>query len=132
MTISSAVTRKFDNGYVQVEIESNRQDTRYYKVPEDRADSFQREYKKNSKKAPWVETGLTMGAIVALIVPTYFATKKIESKSIRMVLGTLAGLTGGIGSIQLGNKIEAKSHTKLLQKYNAEEIDYSKSHLDLK
>lgn len=132
MTISSAVTRKFDNGYVQVEIESNRQDTRYYKVPENKSDSFQREYKKNSKKAPWVETGLTMGAIITLIVPTYFATKKIESKTIRMVLGTLAGLIGGIGSIQLGNKIEAKSHTKLLQKHNAEEIDYSKSRLDLK
>ncbi len=127
MAITTAVTRKFDNNYVQVEIESNRQEPRYYKVPENKADSFQKEYKKNSKKMPWIDTGLTLGAIIVMIVPTFFATKKIESKTARMFLGTLAGLVGGFGAMHLGTKIEENSHSKLLQKYGAEEIDYSVS-----
>ena len=131
MTLTSAVTRKFDNGYVQVEIQSKRQEPRYYKVPENNADSFQREYQKNSKKMPWINTGLTLGAIVATIVPVSFLTKNVESKTIRMLSGIIAGLIGGIGSMYLGANIESKSHVKLLQKYNAEEIDYSQNRLNL-
>ena len=117
MTIKSAVTKRFDNGYVQVEIESKRQDTRYYKVPEAKADMFQRVYKNNSKKMPWINTGLTLGAIVATIFPIYLLTKKLQSKSARTLIGVLAGLTGGIGSMYLGANIEANSHDKLLKKY---------------
>lgn len=127
MAITTAVTRKFDNNDVQVEVTSKRQELRYYRVPANNADSFQREYKKNSSKMPWINTGLTLGAIVATIVPVSLLTNKIESRSIRMVLGVLAGLTGGIGSMYLGSEIEAKSHKKLLNKYNAQEIDYSEN-----
>lgn len=127
MALTTAVTGRFDNNDVRVEVNSKRQEPRYYRVPEHNADSFQREYKKNSSKMPWINTGLTLGAIAATIIPVSFLTNKIESKTIRMLLGVLAGLTGGIGSMYLGSEIEANSHKKLLHKYNAQEIDYTTS-----
>ena len=127
MALTTSVTRNFGNGFVQVEVDTGRQEPRYYKVSENKADSFQREYKKNSKNMPWINAGLTLGAIIVTILPVSLLTKKIESRSLRMLLGVLAGLVGGVSSMYAGAEIEANSHKKLLQKYNAEEIDYSTS-----
>lgn len=125
MPITSAVTRKFDNNYVQVEIQGKKYDTRYYKVPEDRADSFQAEYKKNSSKAGWVSNGLMILGLAALTAVSYFATKKMENKSLKTMIAMFAGVTGGIAGTFAGAKIESKNHQNLLYKYNATEIDYS-------
>lgn len=127
MALTSSITGRYDNNDVRVEINSKRQEPRYYRVPENKADAFQREYKKNSARMPWINTGLTLGAIAATIIPMSFLTNKIDSRSIRMLLGVLAGLVGGVGSMYLGAEIEANSHKKLLSKYNAQEIDSSTS-----
>lgn len=124
MAITSSVTKNLDNNYVQVEIQSKNRETMYYKVPENKADSFQKEYKKNSKKMPWINTGLTLGAIILAVFPMSLLTQKIEQKSLRMAIGVIAGIIGGVGSMYLGTEIESKSHKNLLKKYNAEKINY--------
>ena len=132
MTLTSAITKKFDNNYVQVEISSNKQESVYYKVPEDKADAFQREFIQYSKKTPWISMGMTLGAITALIVPVSFLTKKIASRTARMFLGTLAGLTGGVGSMYLGTRMQEKNYSKMLNKYDAQELDYSNTDFPVK
>ena len=42
MKLQTSITRKIDDNYVQVEVQSKNQDIRYYKVPEAKADSFQK------------------------------------------------------------------------------------------
>ncbi len=131
MALTSSVTRKFDNNYVQVEINSNKYETRYYKVPESEADSFQAEYKKNSKKANRLSNGLMILGLAATTVAAYFATKKMENKALKTIISLVAGVSGGIAGTFAGAKIEAKDHQNLMYKYNATEIDYSQSNLPI-
>mgnify|MGYP007070347547 CR=1 FL=1 len=127
MSINTAVTKKYDNGYVQVEVSSKRYDPVYYKLPEKYADSFQKEYKKDNKKNGWMNAGIMIGAIASFVALSGLITKKIASQSTRTLVGVLFGLTGGVGSMYLSSNIEAKNHEKLMKKYNAELIDYSQS-----
>ena len=131
MALTTEVTKKFNNGYVQVTVNSKNNGSKYYKVPENRADEFQAEYKKNKKKLNWSTTGIMLATIAAVLTPVAFFSKKIENKTYRTLLGIAAGVVGGIGSMLVTNKIEMNSHAKLLKKYNASTIDYSSSKLPI-
>ena len=131
MKLQTSITRKIDDNYVQVEVQSKNQDIRYYKVPEAKADSFQKEYVKNSKRASLQSNLMLLGAIIATIVPMHFLTKKIENTLVKSCLGVFAGIAGGVGSMYLSANISAKSHTNMLQKYEAEEIDFEKQKLPI-
>ena len=130
MAISSAVTRKLNNGYVQIDIGPTNREPHSYKVPETRADEFQREYKKNSKKVNLASAGIMFAAVAATLFPTAHFTKNIEKKFLKTVLQIGAGIAGGVAAMFLCNRVEMNSHQKLLNKYDAELID--KSQLGLK
>lgn len=129
--INSAITKNFSNGYVQVEIGAPHRAPKYYKVPELRADEFQKEYKTDRKRIKWATAGIMLGAVVAVLLPVSYFTKKIENKIAGKILGIASGVLGGIGAMFLNNKIEMNSHEKLLKKYNAEVIDKSRFGLKL-
>jgi len=129
--INSAVTKNYNNGYVQVEIGAPNRAPKYYKVPELKADEFQKEYKNNRKKIKWATAGIMLGAVVAVLLPVSYFTKKIENKTMGKILGIASGVVGGIGAMFLNNKIEINSHEKLLKKYNAEVIDKKRFGLKL-
>lgn len=119
------------NNYRIVEINSINHIPRYYKVHPDKADSFQNEYIKNQKKSSWITNGLMLAGIIKLIIPTYLLTKKIQNNTLKTLIGIGAGLVGGFIGTKVGNKIEAKKHSALLNKYNAIEIDPSSSKLPI-
>lgn len=131
MAITTAVTRKLDNNCVQVEVKARKDDVRYYKVPEQKADSFQKEYVANSKKMSRLSNLMFFLSFPVTIGFSYLFTKKIESQSLRTVIGVCAGIIGGIGTAYAGANMTAKNHTEFLQKYNSEEIDYSESKLPI-
>ena len=131
MAISSAVTRKLDNGYVQVEIGPMNREPHYYKVPESKADEFQHEYKSNSKKVNLASAGIMFAAVAATLFPTAYFTKKVENRTLKTFLQIGAGILGGVCSMFVCNKIEMNSHKKLLDKYNAALIDKSQFGLKL-
>ena len=131
MSIDFKVTRRFNDGCVQVEAGRQNRPQKYYKVPESRVDDFKNEYKKNSNKMTWISVGTLTAAIIALIIPVSHFTKKIDNSTIRTVANLLSGIAAGALSMIINDKIETKSHTNLLKKYNAESIDYSKSRLNL-
>ena len=131
MSIDFKITRKFNDGCVQVEAGRKNRVPNYYKVPENRVDEFEKEYKKNSKKIAWISAGTLTAAIIAVLLPVTHFSQKITNKTLRGFLNILAGVVGGTTSMIVNNKIEMNSHSKLLKKYNAEVIDYSKNKLNL-
>ncbi len=119
------------NNYKIIETDSTVHAPRYYKVPQDKVDGFQSEYKKYQKRFSWITNGLMLTGIITLIIPTYFLTRKIQNNTLKTIIGVTAGLTGGFIGTKVGNKIESKNHSALLMKYDAIEIDSSETELPI-
>ena len=123
MALNSTITRKYENNYVQIEIGGNRAGAKRYKLPADKVDEFTKEYKSNSSKMAWTSTGIMMGAILATVMPTYIITaSRVSNRVLKPVIGIAVAVAAGIGSLFISTAIEKKSHNKLLEKYNAEEV----------
>jgi hypothetical protein len=125
MALNSNIIQNYGNGNVLIEIGSRNGVPKYYKVQESMADEFQREYISNSKKLQWASTGLLTAAIALFILPVSVLAKNLEKKT-KMILGVASGVAGGFGSMAISNKLEKNSYSKLMQKYNAKEVDYKK------
>ena len=131
MAITTAVTRKMDNNYVQVEVKARKDDVRYYKVPEQYADTFQKEYVANSKKMSRLSNLMFFLSFPVTVGLSYLCTKKLDNKNLRMAIGVCAGIIGGVGTSYAGVNMTTKNHKAFLEKYNSEEIDYSESKLPI-
>ncbi|GEM_PF-1722043 len=126
MAITSAVTRNLDNNCVQVEIKSPNQGTRYYKVPKDKADSFQKEYVQNSKKMYRLSSILNFSAVLAAVAITLGITRNVANKVVKYGTSIIAGLGASVLATTSSEKTAVKNHKNFLQSYNAEEIHYDK------
>lgn len=126
MAITTAVTRKLDNNCVQVEVKSPNQGTRYYKVPEDNADTFQKEYVKNSKKMYKLSSFLTFSSVLAAVAATIAITRKMTNKVLKYGTAAIAGIGASFLASASSQNTAAKSHKEFLQNYNSEEIYYDK------
>ena len=126
MAITTEVTRTFDDRrYVQVEVKGNNQGVRYYKVPVENADSFQSEYKANSKKMYRLSSILNFSAVFGAVALSLVFTKNIASKALKYGISAVAGLAGGAIATISSQKTAVKNHENFLKNYNAEELDYS-------
>ena len=126
MALKTSVTRKLDNGYVQVEVIPNKYSTNYYRVPEDQADSFQSEYKKVNKKASWRSSGFMVAGLLGCTLLADLLTKKMQNRTKRTLTAIMSGVLGGTVGSYIAAKIGYKSHQQLLYKYNAVETEPSK------
>lgn len=120
MKLESKTVKNYGNGYVQVEIGSNTLEPKYYKVQEDKADEFVKEYESNRKKSEFLNGTIFIGFVLGTIFTASAFTKNITKKALKVLINILSGVAGGLASIVLTDKIEENSHTKLMQKYNAE------------
>ena len=127
MKIDSKVVKNYENGYVKIEISSLDSAPKYYRVPENKADEFQSEYKKNKSKMDWINGGILLGSILGVILAASALTKNIANKAVRAVSNIAAGVAGGIISLFISNKIEQNNYEKFMQKYEAEEISKNKT-----
>ena len=131
MNFTTQITRTFNDNTVQVEIKSKKGDNRYYKVPADKADSFQKEYVKNSKKSynkSLIANFLAaVGAVGVALVATESMTNKLWRGGISLVSGLIIGSFVSI----TGHKIAVKSHKEMLDKYNASELHYDNKKLPI-
>ena len=123
MTLSSSIIKNMNNGYVVVKIGTSDRNIKYYKVPENKADEFQSEYKKNSKKNSLSSTFIMLAAVIAALVPTALLTKKVDNNTKRTLINVGAGVAGGIMASAATGRVEQKSYLKLLNKYNAEPVE---------
>lgn len=126
MAITTSVTRKFDNNFVQVEVNSTNSNPRYYKVPAEKADSFQAEYIKSSKKMYNWSTILTICSVIGGTGLAIACTQRLSNKLAKFAISAATGILAGVISTYEANKSSVKSHKNMLEEYNAQEIDYSK------
>jgi len=131
MALTAAVTRKLDNNCVQVEIKNKGGATRYYKVPEDKADSFGREYIANSKKMYRWSSVLTFTSVIGAVALTLLAAKNMANKASKYLISGVTGIIAGTASTASGQKTSIKNHTEFLENYNAEEIRYDDKKLPI-
>ena len=131
MSITTAVTRKLDNNCVQVEIKSDNDATRYYKVPEQKADDFQKEYVANSKKVYNYSSLLSFSSVLGASALALIFTKNIANKILRYGLSAVTGIVAGVITTISTQKAAIKDHKKFLQDYDASVIDYNNKKLPI-
>ena len=125
MNFTTQITRTFNDNTVQVEVKSKKGVNRYYKVPADKADSFQKEYVKKSKKSYSSALLANFAAAAGAVAIAVIATGSMASKLWRGVISAVSGLVIGTFVSVTGHKNEVKSHKELLNKYNASELHYN-------
>ena len=77
MGIDIKITNKLDNNCVQVEVNSNKGgQSKYFKVPVDKADSFIANYKKNDKNTSFITNTAFVSSIFGGVLLSSLATKK--------------------------------------------------------
>ena len=121
MAVKIDVTKKLDNNFVQVEVNSPKVSTRYFKVPEAKADEFCKEYKDFDKK-------IRLGSMLRTFVPTLLLCgivgkfTKTKSKLVQWAGAIAAGLAAVTGATYLNTNIFIKKEDALLKKHSAEEF----------
>lgn len=123
MALQTSVVSRYDNNYVKLEVSSNGKNPRFYKVPEQKVDNFQKEYKKNSSRYPWISSGLIVAGALITLLPTRYFTKEMKKTGVKNFINFLSGVVGGMGGAYLSAVLDSKSHQKLLEKYGSSSVD---------
>lgn len=126
MGIDIKITNKLDNNCVQVEVNSNKGgQSKYFKVPVDKADSFIANYKKNDKNTSFITNTAFVSSIFGGVLLSSLATKKfIKSGTLRWIINTLAGIASATGSVVASSNYIESRNNKLLKQHNAQQIYY--------
>lgn len=123
MSINVSKTRQLDKNYTQVEVSSKKYPTRYFKVPQAKADEFCDAYKKNDTRTGYISAGIITGTVLLACGITGVLTKNL-SKLYKNVIGVGVGLITAIGAMRAVTPLAIKREDKVLKQFNAEEINY--------
>lgn len=125
MGIEAKITSRLDYNNVQIEISSRKgENKRFFAVPENKADSFIKNYKKLDKKNSLVANSAFMGGIFAGILAASTATRKIKHTALRWGLNLAGGIIGAGASIVGTSKYMLNQQDKLLAANQAKELIY--------
>ena len=131
MAITTAITRNLGNNYVQVEVKNSSEGTRYYKVPKDSADSFQKEYVENSKRMYRLSSLMSVSAALGAGAIALIVARNMTNQIIKYVICGFTGVAAGVGATISSQKTAVKSHTQFLKNYDAKEIFYDSKKLPI-
>ena len=130
MAVDIKVNRKLDNNHVQIEATSKKSFTRFFKVPEDKADEFCASYKKHENKMKWLSNiSFILATMIGCAVVSPLTRK--ASSGARLGVGVIAGVIGGTASVFATSKIMENKSDKLLKSFKAEEIIYNDNSLPI-
>ena len=124
MSITTAITKPLDSGYVQVDSTTKNGYKRSYKVPQSNAKIFAEELKKQDKTLNICSNITFFAAIFAGVLGATHFTKKMDSKIKQFIIQTITGITAAILSTIGFNKYAVSEEKNLLQKHRAKEIFY--------
>ena len=126
MAVTAEITRKFDNGNVQVEKKKKNASTKYYEVPANKADSFIKTYKDRAKKNLYLTNSVFAGSILAgVLLASALVKKFVKNKFLKFALPTMGGIVASIaGMMGTWNYIDKKDN-EIIKQHNAKEIFYS-------
>lgn len=133
MSVDIKVTRRLPNDYVQIDVTPKNADTRHYKVPIDKADSFTADYKKYDSKTRTNATILSTcmmlaGGFAGAIIPKLLKGKGFFS----IIFGVVGALAGDVCATTITSKNMQKNEAALLKANDAKEFIFKegKSFLD--
>ena len=124
MTINTSITRKLDNNYVQVEVSSPKASTTFFKVPNNKADEFCREYKKMEKKNSKTYNIAFFSSIAIACILMSMLTKRFESKTPKLLLNIVGGLFAGYTADSAVRTYLIPKQDELIKSFGAKEIFY--------
>ena len=123
MAIKLNVTQKLDNNHVQIEVEHPKVPTRYFKVPENKADEFCKAYKQfNTDQSVWSAIRVATPSILLCGIANYLTKNK--SKTTQWITGIATGLVSVYTALNLNTKLLINKEDSLLKKHNAEELNF--------
>lgn len=122
MAVDINITKKLDNNFVQVEVESKNVPKRFFKVPESKVDEFCKSYKEYNKKQSFLSSLRVATPAVLACAITNQLTQKLGTMT-RWASSIGVGILTLIGSTYLNTKHVINKEDELLQKYEAIEFD---------
>lgn len=124
MSLDAKITKQLDSNYVQVDITSKKEPLKYYKVPKQSADSFVKNYKKQSKQNTYILNGGFALSIFGGVLLAGMFCKNIKSKVTQYLIKTLGGVTAST-AVLFGSQIYIdKKEQQLIKDFKAQEIYY--------
>lgn len=126
MAISAEIKQKIDNNCVRVEVSGKKVPTRYFRVPEDKADIFCEQYKKNDTRTGYLTGAITVGAVLA-VCATINALMQKAAPVVKRSIGIGAGIITAIGSLWATAPLVVKREDKLLNQFGANEINFERT-----
>lgn len=124
MAITTSITRNLDNNYVQVEVNSPRATTTFYKVPKNKADEFCTQYKKLEKKNTKTYNIAFFSSIGAVCLLMSILTKRFESTMPKLLLSIVGGIFAGYTADSAVRTYLLPKQEKFLKSFDAKEIFY--------
>ena len=125
MSVSTNITKQFDNGTVQVDITSKNARTRYYQVPANNARAFSEDFKKHDRRTSYITNTAFALSILGGVLLTSVFTKKLKSSLLKFITNTLGGIAGATAAIFACDNYINNKKGDMLKKYNAKEIFYN-------
>ena len=124
MSVTTAITKPLEPGYVQVEATEKNGYTQYYKVPQNNAKRFAEDVKHQDKNLNLTSNILFFGSIFAGVLGASHFTKNMNSRFKQFMIQTVSAITLAILT-SLGMAKYAESEQKnLLNQYSAKKIYY--------
>jgi hypothetical protein len=124
MSITAAITKPLEQGYVQVDTAYKNGYKRYYKVPQRNARAFAADRVEQEKKLNLYSNIVFFSSIFTGVIVSSFFTKKIDSRFKQFLINTASAI--GLASLtSYGmNKYAMDKVAKLAQSHCAKEIFY--------
>ena len=122
MAVNPIISKDLGDNCVQVDVNSNKARTRYYKVSKDTADEFCTSYKKRDKRDNIISnTAFILSALLGCSGMN-FLVRNIKSGATRMLLGALGGVLTAFGVDFALRKVMVPKHENFVQSFGAEEF----------
>lgn len=131
MSLTTKVTRNLGNNYVQVDVQSSKAETRYFKVPKNKADIFCSQYIKRDKRDSLISNTAFIGSTLIGCLGAALLTQKLKSTSLRITTGILAGIGSAVGANIATTKIMSPKHQEFVKSFGAQEIYYDDNKLPI-
>ena len=112
------ITQNLNTSYVRLNLGDD-DIPRYYVVKKDKADSFSKEYKKQSTKTSILTNTAFLGSIMTGTFLSMLATKSIKNAFARYAINCAGGIAAGLASLPITGKIAKRKEDKIVLKYGA-------------
>ena len=125
MGLSVEIGKKLDNNCVEVTVNSPKCPTRFFKVPENKADEFCKQYKNNDSNSGFITAGVITGTAIASCSIANILAKNL-SKIYRNGIGVLVGIASVLAATVATAPLAVKREEQVLKQFNAIEIEHNR------